>query len=120
MRNNNAGEATARDGANSHVEEANDEFDDEEQDGVESDLDLNKMVRTEAGERSCERLLIGKFYGPRRRRLQAVLLVGFQMDRALAWRGGGLMNAGAAGEAPRMLSVTPGARRAASKNFRKT
>ena len=65
---------------------ADDEFDDEEQDGVEPDLDFNEVVRTVAGERSGERLMLGEFYGPRGRRLQAVLLVGFQMVRALAVR----------------------------------
>ena len=58
-RQNNAGEATARDGADSDVEKADDEFDDEEQDGVEPDIDLNEIMRTEASERSSERLLIG-------------------------------------------------------------
>ena len=52
VRKNGAGEATAHDGADSDVEKANDEFDDEEQDGVEPELDLNEVVRTEAGERS--------------------------------------------------------------------
>ena len=65
-RKNSAGKATARDGADSDVEMADDEFDDEKQDGVEPDLDLNKVVRTEAGERSGERLLIGEFYAPSR------------------------------------------------------
>ena len=41
---------------------AEDEFDDEEQDGVEPDLDFNEVVRTEAG----ERLLLGEFYAPSR------------------------------------------------------
>ena len=41
---------------------ADDEFDDNKQDGVEPDLDLNEVVRTEAG----ERLLLGEFYAPSR------------------------------------------------------
>ena len=44
---------------------ADDKFDDEEQDGVEPDLDLNEVVSTE-GERSGERLLLGEFYAPSR------------------------------------------------------
>ena len=48
-RKNVAGEATSREGANSDVERADEEFDDEEQDGVEPKFDLNDMVRTEAG-----------------------------------------------------------------------
>ena len=55
-----------RDGADSNVEMANDEFDDGEQDDVEPDLDFNEVVRTEAGERSDERFLLGEFYAPSR------------------------------------------------------
>ena len=84
VRKNGAGEATARDGADSDVEMAYDEFDDEEQDGVEPEFDLNEVVRTEAGERSDKRLLIGEFYAPSRPPTAGVLLVGFWVVRALA------------------------------------
>ena len=119
-RKNGAGEATARDGADSDVEKADDEFDDEEQDGVEPDLDLNEVVRTEAGERSGERLLIGEFYAPSRPPTAGGAAGGLlNGSRAGSARGNGLMNAGAAGDAPLMLPVTPDARRAAAETFRK-
>ena len=57
VRKNGAGEGTARDGADSNVEMVDDELDDEEQDGVELDLDLNEVVSNEAS----ERLLLGKY-----------------------------------------------------------
>ena len=53
-----------RDGTESDVKMADDEFDDEEQDGVEPDFDLNEVVRNEAGERFGERLLLDAFYAP--------------------------------------------------------
>ena len=56
---NGANEATARDKTDPDVEITDDEFDDKEQDGVEPDLDFNKVVLTEAGERSSERRLLG-------------------------------------------------------------
>ena len=65
-RKNGANEATARNGADSDVDMADDVFDVGEQDGVEPDLDLNEVVRTEAGDRSGERLLLGEFYAPSR------------------------------------------------------
>ena len=99
---------------------ADDEFNDEEQDGVEPDLDLNEVVRTEAGERSCERLLIGEFYTPSRPPTAGGAAGGrFNGSRAGSARDGGLMNAGAAGDAPLMRPVTPGTRLAAAETFRK-
>ena len=96
-----------------------DEFDDEEQNGVEPDLDLNEVVRTEAGERSGERLLLGEFYTPSRPPTADGAAAGLSNgSRAGSARGGGLMNAGAAGDAPLMRPVTPGARRAAAETFR--
>ena len=65
-RKNGFCEATARDGADSDVKLTDDEFDDEVQNCVEHELDLNEVVRTEAGERSNERLLLGEFYAPSR------------------------------------------------------
>ena len=87
-----------------------DEFDYEEQDGVEPDLDLNEVVRNEAGERSGERLLLGEFYVPSRPPTAGGVSNG---SRAGSARGSGVMNAGAAGDTPLMRPVTPGARRAA-------
>ena len=98
---------------------ADDEFDDEEQDGVEPDLDLNKVVRIEAGERSGERLLPGEFYAPLRPPTAGGAAGGLSNgSRAISARGGGLMNAGVAGDSPLMRPVTPGARRAAAEAFR--
>ena len=99
---------------------ADDEFDDEEQDGVEPDLDLNEAVRTEAGERSGERLLLGEFYAPSRPPTAGGTSGGLPNgSRAGSARGGGLVNAGAVGDAPLMRPVTPSARRAAAETFRK-
>ena len=107
-RKNGAGEATARDGADSYVKKADDEFDEEEQDGVEPDLDLNKVVRTEAGESSGERLLIGKFYASSRPPTADGAASGLSNgSRAGSARGGWLMNACAACDAPPMRPVTP-------------
>ena len=98
---------------------ADDEFDDE-QDGVEPDLDLNEVVRIEAGEGSGERLLLGEFYmlsrPPTAGGAAGALSNGSRDGSA---RSGGLMNAGAAGDLPLMQLVTPGARRAATETFRK-
>ena len=111
-RKNGAAEATARDGADSDVVMAEDEFDDEELDGVEPDFYLNEVVRTEAG----ERLLLGKFYAPSRPPTAGGAAGGLSNgSRAGSARGGGLMNAGAAGDAPLMRPVTSGARRAAAE-----
>ena len=97
-----------------------DEFDDDEQDRVEPDLDLNEVVRTEAGERSGERLLIGEFYAPSRPPTAGGAAGGLSNgSRAGSARSGGVMNAGAAGDALLMRPVTPGARRAAAETFRK-
>ena len=97
-----------RDCADSDVGMADDEFDDEEQDGVEPDLDFNEVVRTEAGERSGERLLFGEFYAPSRPPTAGGAANGLSSgSRAGSARGCGLMNAGAAGDAPLMRPVTP-------------
>ena len=95
--------ATALDGADSDVEMADDELTDEEQDGVEPDLDFNEVVHTEAGERSGERLLLGEFYAPLRPPTAGGAAGGLSSGScAGSARGGGLMNAGAAGDAPLM------------------
>ena len=86
---------------------------------MEPDLDLNEVVRTETGKRSGERLLIGEFYAPSRPPTASGAAGGLSNgSRAGSARGGGPMNAGAAGDAPLMLPVTP-ARRAAAETFRK-
>ena len=77
---------TARDGADWDAEMADDEFDDEEQDGVEREFDLNKVMRTEADKRSGERLLLREFYAPSRPPTAGGAVVGFGMVRALAMR----------------------------------
>ena len=115
-RKNGTGEATACDGADSDVEMA----DDEEQYGMEPDLDLNKVVRTEAGERSGERLLLGEFYAPSRPPTAGGTAGGLSNgSRAGSARGGGLINAGAAGDALLMRPLTPSARHAAAETFHK-
>ena len=97
---------------------ADDEFDNEEQDGVKPDLDLNKLVRTTAGQRFGERLLLGEFYAPSRPPTAGNAAGGLSNgSRPRNARGGGLMNAGAPGDAPLMRPVTPGARRAAEETF---
>ena len=83
---------------------------------MEPDLDLNKVVRTEAGKRSGERLLLGKFYAPSRPPTAGGAAGGLSNgSRAGSARGGGLMNVGAVGDAPLMLPVTFGARHAAAE-----
>ena len=87
---------------------------------MEQDLDLNEVVRSEAGERSGERLLLGEFYAPSRPPTAGGASGGLSNgSRAGSARGGGLMNAGAAGDAPLMRPVTPNARRAAAETFLK-
>ena len=81
--------------------------------------DLNEVVRTEAGERSGERLLLGEFYAPSRPPTAGGTAGGLSNgSRAGSARGGGLMNAGAASDAPLMRPVTLGARRAVAETFR--
>ena len=85
---------------------------------MEPHLDLNEVVRTLTSERSGKRLLLGEFYAPSRPQT-----VGSAIGRlssgscASSARGGGLMDAGAAADAPLMRPVTPGARRACSGDF---
>ena len=104
---------------------ADDEFDDEEQDGVKPDMDLDEVVLTggrndETGERSGKRLMLGEFYAPSRPPTEHGAAGGLSSgSRAGSDRGGGLMKAGAAGDAPLMRPVTSGARRAAAETFRK-
>ena len=87
---------------------------------MEPDVDLNKVVRTEAGERTGERLLTGEFYAPSRPPTAGGAAGGlWNGPRANSERDGGLINAGAAGDAPLMQPVTIGARRAATEIFRK-
>ena len=98
---------------------ADDEFYDEEQDGVEPDLDLNEVMRIEAGERSGERLLLGEFYAPSRPPIAGIAAGGLSNgSRTGSARVCGLVNTGVAGDALLMRPVTPGARRAAAETFR--
>ena len=94
---------------------ADNEFDDEEQNGVELDLDLNQVVRTEAGEHSGERLLLGEFYAPSRPPTASCAAGGLSSNsHADSALGVWLINASSAGDAPLMRPLTHDARRAAA------
>ena len=116
-RKNGFCEATARDGADSDVEMTDDEFEHEVHNCVEHDLDLNEVLRIEAGERSGERLLLGEFYAPSQPPKAGGVAGGLSnVWRAGSARDGGVMNAGAAGDTPLMLPMSTDARRAAAEN----